>query len=276
MNVNVLLIMKGILQILRCPLFGCPFYTRFHQTFEEHCEIVHFCGGCRSYVARKDLHFCEQSQQLSGGNINQDRLMDESYFREESRSHHGTVRSYIHYFGDEIIKKVTTAFERATTDIEKLLTELHRQLQSMLLTFAMQILMERDEKDEDGIIFVRQETFYFHSSNTEVFSEGEFSNVIMSVASEINNNVEEFIRNGSGWKIHHIESLQIRSAELRLFQKSRAKGYLPMPFSNKTGYINFHNKDSDCFKYVVCAGVYMNEVSQEEDFKSSHVAKFFS
>ena len=193
--------------------------------------------------------------------------MDESFFHEESRSHHGTVRTYIHYYGDEIIKKVTTAFERAKTDIEKQLAVLHDELQSMLISFGMQILMERDEVEEDGSMVVREETFYFHSSNIEVFAEGEFSNVVMSAASEITENLTEFVRNGSGWKVKQLESLQVRAAELRLFQKARAKGYLPMPFHRKTGYINFKNKDTNCFKYVVCAGVYMNEVIYENSKK---------
>ena len=240
-------------------MFGCNFKTRRHENYEEHRELVHYCETCKNYIARMDLHFCEQQQQ-HGGNVSDDRMTDDSFFREQSRSHQGTIRTYMHFYEDEQLKKVTAAFDRAKSHVEKLLTQHYAEHQSMLATFGLQVIMERDETEDDGSIVVREESFYFHSSNAEIFAEEQFEEAIMSAASEVNENVNEFIRNGSGWRVKFIESMQIRLAELRLFQPARAKGFLPMPFKGKSGFINFRNKDNDCFKYVICAGVYLNEM----------------
>ncbi|CAG7728477.1 unnamed protein product, partial [Allacma fusca] len=78
-------------------------------------------------------------------------------------------------------------------------------------------------------------------------------------ASDIVTRKNVFMENGSGWTIVNIESLEIKIGEIRLIRDVSGAGYLAMPVPNKSGFVNFRNKNDKCFLYCIAASMFTDE-----------------
>jgi hypothetical protein len=91
--------------------------------------------------------------------------------------------------------------------------------------------------------------------NTKQQVAAERTDVIQQVETlipEINAEVEEWIRNGSGWIIDRVEFLDVGTAKYTPFKGSC---YMPLPkkLAGKKAVVNVQNRDEKCFMWSILA-----------------------
>ena len=87
--------------------------------------------------------------------------------------------------------------------------------------------MERDDAEADaGIVTIDT---YFRSNDHRLFHTGEIEKCVSNCESELENNKDEFVLRGSGWRLKEIVSLEIKIGEMRYFPEARGNRRLKMP-----------------------------------------------
>ena len=98
-------------------------------------------------------------------------------------------------------------------------------------------------------------------SDVFVCVNGTDINERLNVACEqIKERIDEFVRNGSGWVIHHLEQMDLG---LLKYNPLKASSYIKLPIDllKKKACVNVHNiDDNKCFLWSVLASLYPVEV----------------
>ena len=98
------------------------------------------------------------------------------------------------------------------------------------------------------------ETFYkianFNSSQEIVFEETDREELFQKSLDKMLEKLDEFLEDGSGWKLDSIESLDIHTVK---YTPLNGSSYikLPLALEAKKAIINMKNKDDECFKWCV-------------------------
>ena len=75
---------------------------------------------------------------------------------------------------------------------------------------------------------------------------------------EINGKIDEFIRNGSGWVLHHLVRIDL---DIVRYNPLKASSYIALPkvIKNRKACINIQNNDQKCFLWCVLAALHPTE-----------------
>ncbi|CAG7718856.1 unnamed protein product [Allacma fusca] len=156
--------------------------------------------------------------------------------------------------------------EQIEQDVESLFTEVHEPLvkllqqsldvhNSIVVRFRVPMVLENDEYQK---VYVS----YMMSQFMDLFNRGGIEDLIYRGASQVINRLNVFNEHGSKWRLREIESLEVQIASLKLFTEVKVKGYLPLPFASKKGYLNIRNKNNKCFQYCIIANKYWKAVKK--------------
>jgi len=234
---------------------GCRFHCRTYRLYNAHVQDIHHCHQCLLYCKDRQQHHCPNPDQ-SGGRV--EAPIDLSVFKEHSRAHLGTMRSYIHYLEDQqtdIIK----VFSNLNDSITKLLSQLLKIYVSLRLSVQVVIVMQRDNLEDGRIDHVERLAYFKTTKRRDLYGEGEIPMTLTSCVDELEQKKNEFIEGSSNWYVKAIESVEIKAGELQLFRTAKANGFLKMPF-HKKGVVNFKNTDKRCFMYCICAGLHWGDL----------------
>ncbi|CAG7818045.1 unnamed protein product, partial [Allacma fusca] len=158
--------------VFHCSVPNCPFYCRNKIPYDRHIRAEHFCPVCELYCISIGIHVCNRHhhhdsvnhQVGDGGGAVADaenvvsasnsaaveasavttapdrtttERLDLSIFREFSRSHHGSIISYVHRFTAEDIVLIDDVFSTLFEPLKKLLEQLIRIRGSLRISLKL-------------------------------------------------------------------------------------------------------------------------------------------
>jgi len=236
---------------------GCRFHCRTYRLYNAHVQDIHHCHDCALYCKDKQQHACKSPNQ-HGGHVDASSSIDLSVFKEHSRAHLGTMRTFIHYI-EERQTDIIKVFTLLRDPIIKLLSELLKVYVSLRLSIQIVVLMQRDELNDSNIEHVERWAYFKTTRLRDLYSDGEIPAILTSCIDELEQKKNEFVEGSSNWYVKAIDSVEIKAGELQLFKTAKANGWLKMPFLKK-GLVNFKNTDNRCFMYCICAGLHWEDL----------------
>ncbi|CAG7827595.1 unnamed protein product, partial [Allacma fusca] len=172
------------------------------------------------------------------------------------------VLVWYQYLPDQIEQDVESLFTEVHEPLVKLLQQSLDAHNSCVVRFRLPMVLENSDYDK---VYVS----YMMSDFMDLFSYEGIEDLIYRSASQIVNRLNTFNEHGSKWRLREIESFEVQIASLKLFTNAKIRGYLPLPFPSKKGFLNIHNKNNKCFQYCIVANKYWKAVKKTH---RSHLA----
>ena len=129
-----------------------------------------------------------------------------------------------------------------------------------------------DENDEEKYIYTNPNAFFnANPSVLTTLNEEDIKVSLRDAYATIHTRIDEFINNGSGWSISVIKKSDINISK---YTPLRGRSYIKLDplYSNTKGFVNIENKDNECFKWSILAGLYYNDVPEKLKKKRSRVS----
>ncbi|XP_035716547.1 uncharacterized protein LOC110860887 [Folsomia candida] len=131
--------------------------------------------------------------------------------------------------------------------------------------------------DEEEVEFMETTEQYFNSSLKIILSPLYINRIFCDMVNQIDNNVEIFERNGSGWILDEVKGCDIRTAQFEIL-KGGCSCIIPSHLKNKNAIVNPDNKENDCFvlAFLICMhgdsvdNRHRGIISQYEKFKTHY------
>ena len=130
--------------------------------------------------------------------------------------------------------------------INALLYEKLKKLQGLKFNIGMEILFQKD--DSDGNII--QNSFTFTVNAQTLTNENQISNAVHSMNQNINNRIDQFTSQGSGWVVGEVTR---HFMAVNKYNPLAARSYIMLPddIANRKATINIQNEDDKCFMYCL-------------------------
>lgn len=101
-----------------------------------------------------------------------------------------------------------------------------------------------------------EQKFYFCSHCERILSSFQTDGAITRCFSNIQKNISNFVRNGSGWVIKKINFIDLHLGKYRENKGGCKRGSLPQHIQRKKALLDIECEDNACFLYSVAAGLF--------------------
>ena len=131
-----------------------------------------------------------------------------------------------------------------------LLFEFLNKNKNVKLSLVLVCDMEQQLIDKDGNYVFKEDKAYFKSDQVRVLESTNIESLINKSVEQINEHLDTYLRNGSGWYFKYIRELQINVVE---YKPVKGSSYIDLPpwLKNKKAIINMKNKDEMCFIWCI-------------------------
>ncbi|GBM31059.1 hypothetical protein AVEN_46492-1 [Araneus ventricosus] len=124
--------------------------------------------------------------------------------------------------------------------------------------------------DED----VLEQSFYFCSDAARLLAISQIMPCIDRAFTKIQNTIDAFIHNGSGWILHEVQYLDVHEGNFREIAGGCLNAALPSNLKNKHALLSLHCSGNQCFLFAVLATLFpqktnANRVSKYTPFLNS-------
>ncbi|GBO34409.1 hypothetical protein AVEN_221144-1 [Araneus ventricosus] len=109
--------------------------------------------------------------------------------------------------------------------------------------------------DED----VLEQSFYFCSDATRLLAISQIMSCIDRAFTKIQNTIDAFIHNGSGWILHEVQYLDVHEGNFREIAGGCLNAALPSNLKNKHALLSLHCSGNQCFLFAVLATLFPPE-----------------
>ena len=124
-------------------------------------------------------------------------------------------------------------------------------------------LMEQQILSKDkGVVGLKQDKAYFRSGTHINLKSTDVEKLINKCIKKIIEQLEIYVKNGSGWYFNEVVQLEIHIVE---FNPAKGSTYIPLPdwISNKKAIVNIKNKDQK--RFLWCALRYLHPKERDEE-----------
>jgi len=233
---------------------GCDFTTRRHAALDEHVEGTHNCEHCGISFVNLNQHFCTRIGQR-GGHVGPTAI-DQSFFKETSRSQRGVVINYTYEVDEatELFDDIRVFFEHIHDPLAKLLKQNLQHWRGISVIYRQLTELE-DLKTSDT------DMRYLGTTQTTLRHENFIEDIIHFILGFVLKQLEYYNSNGSGYRVASIQNAIVSIGQ---YKPIRPRGYIPTPESLKRrrGLLNIRGQDGLCFQYCVTANFFMDEVEK--------------
>ena len=141
---------------------------------------------------------------------------------------------------------------KVNSDMYNILNMELDKLNAVKYTTVAKVIFYKKEAD----IYIESHMWSFKVENaTLITNRSEIQPSIEEHFEELQNKIDAFIRNGSGWIIQSIDQVDIHIAK---YTPLTGSSYLALPnfIESKKACINVKNEDNRCFAYAVTSAIY--------------------
>ena len=151
-------------------------------------------------------------------------------------------------FKDPILlfKQVKPIFE------ETLKNNLH-SLRSLKYSVGLESIFVKDSLDSSSLPTFTDPPVRFYTEQKAILNEDDID--LSKEFSKLVVRIEDFVQNGSGWKLNTLKTLWLDIAK---YEPIKGSSYLPLPdaLKNKQAVVNIKNNDEHCLRYCLRAALF--------------------
>ena len=177
---------------------------------------------------------------------------------------HKSFKNYLRSWvvtGREDDKDLMKFFENVEGIItQKLLEELN-DLTSIKYQLCIQTKLEKFQKEN-----LETAHPYFRNIQSIIRNPSDISSSISKAQQQIQEKLEKWTHNGSGWQVEHIEKLYL---DISKYEPFKGGSYIKTPkyYSDKKAIINVQNKDDNCLRWALKSWKFPAETHSERPTK---------
>lgn len=139
------------------------------------------------------------------------------------------------------------------------------------LLICINVIFKKNITESDEL----EQNFYFCSHCERVISKFQSDGAITRCFSNIQENIANFIRNGSGWTIKKINFIDVHIGKYRENKGGCKKGSLPPHIQRKKALLNIDCADNMCFMYCIAAGLFPRKKNSSRASVYKRFLKYF-
>ena len=176
-----------------------------------------------------------------------------SHFQLNNTFAKGYLRSWV-IEGRENERDLIRFFETFKPKIEQKLREELQEMTNIKYQICVKVKMKKNDENSHP---------YFHSKQNTILNISNIPSSISQSQQKIQETLEKWTQNGSGWIVQRVEEMYINVAKYNPF---RGGSYIPTPkyYSNKKAIINVQNKkDDDCLRWALRSWKASKEAERE-------------
>ncbi|CAH3150037.1 unnamed protein product, partial [Porites evermanni] len=146
-------------------------------------------------------------------------------------------------------------FERVNKNLKDFFTY-HRNIK---LKMVLVCIMEKHiTSQKDGIIGIENDKAYFNTKTHINIKSTDVDKLIQKCKGTIEESIEVYQKNGSGWFFKEVDKLEIHTVE---YNPTNGSSYIPLPdwITNKKAIVNIQNKDEKCFLWCILRHLHPRE-----------------
>ena len=189
------------------------------------------------------------SLQIGYSSVNFEESLKDSKFVQTKRAFNNFLSQY-ELINETEFKDLENFFSFYSKDIKKLIKFLISKIGALKIQFCIQILFNRCDND-----VIVEQIGYFSTKFDMISNIGLFNRFLSKKFSELENQIQEFSVNGSGWIVEKIMRLDLHVGKY-VTKYGGCFTELPERLKNKKAIINIKNKDNLCFVYSVLAKLF--------------------
>ena len=131
------------------------------------------------------------------------------------------------------------------------------------LKFTMSINVKFVKTDDSSI--KTDPPVWFTTQPFPVYKGSDINDLLSCTQKQLLNRIDTFESNGSGWILNKLIFLDVNVWEL---DPLHASSYHPVPswITNKRAVVNVKNKEQECFKWAVLAGMHNSQSPKQDIF----------
>ena len=124
------------------------------------------------------------------------------------------------------------------------------------------LMEQQDIYKNKGVVGLKQDRAYFRSGTHINLKSTDVEKLINKCIKKIIEQLEIYVKNGSGWYFNEVVQLEIHIVE---FNPAKGSTYIPLPdwISNKKAIVNIENKDQK--RFLWCALRYLHPKERDEE-----------
>ena len=151
------------------------------------------------------------------------------------------------------------AYHEALTPYAMGIINAFQQAKSRTIKIQMTQYCTMEKETEEGET-VATDDIRFFCKVFEVLNENQALAVVRKAVAEIQEKVNTFLQNGSGWKIKKIGTFYVNIVR---YAPLGGSSYIPLPeiIRNSRACINVQNKDNRCFLYSLLCGLHHDQLN---------------
>ena len=133
---------------------------------------------------------------------------------------------------------------------KEILIEFLNKNKNVKVSLVLVCVMEQQLIDKDGNYVFKEDKAYFKSDQVMVLKSTNIERLINKSVEQINDHLDTYLQNGSGWYFKFITELQINVVE---YKPAKGSSYIDLPLwiKHKKAIINMKNKDELCFIWCI-------------------------
>ncbi|XP_065180179.1 uncharacterized protein LOC135810614 [Sycon ciliatum] len=137
--------------------------------------------------------------------------------------------------------------------------------------YKVAIVLQLRLLKQDGVtgdkVFI---SFFVRTRTTIILNDDDVRYKLDSAAAEIDAQIDEFVRNGSGWIVDHVEAVYL---ELSKFEPMGGGTFIHLPqrIKAKTACLNVINNDDRCLQWALLAAKHHEDVGPNNTRVSKYV-----
>jgi hypothetical protein len=193
-------------------------------------------------------------------------------FKLGKSSFNGFLREY-ELESDIQINTTNKFFIQYKEDIHHLLKNLFKEMQQIKIIVCLHVLFTKISNNLE-----LDQIAYFCSNPKQVINRNDYRNIISMIINELDEEIDNFQRNGSNWVVENIFRIDIKVAKyLTNYNTGGCYKKLPMIIQKKRAIINIKNADNKCFIYSVIAKIFPtnnNRTQNNQRKYLKHLHKF--
>ena len=154
--------------------------------------------------------------------------------------------------------------------MDRSISELLRTDLIVLSRYKLAIILRLRLMKQDGVtgdkVYI---TFHVRARTSIILNDDDVRYKLDDASAEIDSQIDEFVRNGSGWIIDDVEAVYL---ELSKFQPVGGGTFIPLPdhIKAKKACINVINSDNQCLRWALLAAKHHEDVGANHNRVSKY------
>ena len=144
-------------------------------------------------------------------------------------------------------------FKQVKPIFEETLKNNLRSLRSLKYSVGLECIFVKDSLDSSSLPTFTDPPVRFYTEQKAILNEDDID--LSKEFSKLVVRIEDFVQNGSGWKLNTLKTLWLDIAK---YEPIKGSSYLPLPdaLKNKQAVVNIKNDDENCLRYCLRAALF--------------------